>query len=83
MVKPKYFPRLKAWYYRNYVYKSILHEILFDAYKPQLFETLYTTNGVSATYLGKNKFVEHNRRSEIFNKEVNTNQIPFIQFVNE
>ncbi|GEM_PF-2574479 len=64
----KRFPAISAWYYRNFVYKKEqLYTITFDIYVPKLFETLYTSNGVYATYLGKGKFVETKRLKNLSN----------------
>lgn len=55
--KPKRFKKLYAWYYRI-KFKDYLNVIIFNGYKPALFEILYTTSGKRAVYLGKNQFLE-------------------------
>lgn len=70
MRKPKYFAKLVAWYYRNFKYSKSpdLYIIEFDSYKPDLFERLYTHNGITGVYLGKNKYLEVERIK--FTKEI-------------
>lgn len=62
MKKPKYFPKLKAWYYRNFKYKNLTFNIKFGTYKPDLFEILNTSKGVQMIYLGKEKYIEIKRK---------------------
>jgi hypothetical protein len=75
MQKPKHFPALKAWYYRNVKFRDQVFTIEFDSYKPSLFENLHTHKGLTMIYLGNKKCIEIPRKRLLSN----FNNIPIVE----